>query len=162
MIRHPLTALLAFALVSGAAAAGSPPEHSNPSPSAILQPWGMSALPMDLPRESKSGNVVTIERRPRTPGPTPPPCPAPPSVCYYVNGGYQWTTQRVWVPDQWQQRYVPPVYEPRWVYGQQVWVMVQPERYENVLVRGHYDNRRVQVWVPGRWVCPGGHPHHRH
>jgi hypothetical protein len=161
MFRFMLIAVLLGVLGAGAAVAvGDTAERINPSPSAILGPWGMSALPMDQFKGSGIGNTVTIERRPHDSHTSPHPHPAPHRSCYWINGGYRWTVQRFWVPDQWQQQYVPPVFEPRWINGQQVWVMVMAERYETVLVPGHYEEQQVQVWVPGRWVCFCGR-HHR-
>jgi hypothetical protein len=71
---------------------------------------------------------------------------------YWVPGHYEWVRRDVWVPGQWYEEYVPPVYRTQIVNGRRTLVLVEPERYERYYVPPHYETVSEQVWVPGYWA----------
>jgi hypothetical protein len=67
-------------------------------------------------------------------------------------GHYETVEQQVWVPGQWRQVCVEPVYEscvdP---CGNVTRVLVRRGYHTLVQDPGHYETRYVQVWVPGHY-----------
>jgi hypothetical protein len=78
----------------------------------------------------------------------------------YVAGHYEWRLQKVLVePEHYEQRWVPPVTEMRTdEKGNSYTVEVRAGYYERVLVPARYEDRWVQVWIPGHHrSAPGFH-----
>ncbi len=73
--------------------------------------------------------------------------------CYWVNGGYQWQTQYVWIPDHWERQWTPPLYRYDVYEGLVYPVLVRDGYYADVYINGYYETRRVSAWVDGYWVC---------
>jgi len=73
-----------------------------------------------------------------------------PGYCW-VPGHYEWVTRRVWIPGYWEEEYIPPVYERRFVNGSEVVVLVRAGYYQQYWVDGYYEHIRERVWVEGYW-----------
>jgi hypothetical protein len=73
-----------------------------------------------------------------------------PGYCW-VPAHYEWVTRRLWIPGRWEEEYIPPVYERRFVNGNEVVVMVREGYYEQYWVEGYYEHIRERVWVAGYW-----------
>ncbi|MBN2311610.1 MAG: hypothetical protein JXR94_21710 [Candidatus Hydrogenedentes bacterium] len=69
----------------------------------------------------------------------------------WIEGHYEWRQRRIWVPDCWEDVYVPPVYGVRIVNGRRVDIVLAPGHYERRLVPGHYDVVSERIWIPGYW-----------
>ncbi|MBI4558040.1 MAG: hypothetical protein HY706_10710 [Candidatus Hydrogenedentes bacterium] len=74
-------------------------------------------------------------------------------LCQWIAGHYEWQHQYVWVPGGIARRYIPPIYDTRWVNGREVLILIAGGRYETIQLPGRYEPIPVQVWVPGYWRC---------
>jgi len=88
---------------------------------------------------------------------------------YYCRTVYErahWETveRRVFIPAEYERRWVPPRFE--WRYdsrGQRFQVMISSGRHERVEVYpARWETRRERVHVPGRYVYDCDTPGHRH
>ncbi len=71
----------------------------------------------------------------------------------WTPGHYECRDDRVWVPGVCRRVWVAPVYEWRTDYrGCKFQWLVRDGYWDSVEAPGHYETRRVQVWVEGCWV----------
>lgn len=70
----------------------------------------------------------------------------------WIPGHWEYRERRVWVPDRWETKRHPPVYEQRLINHRIVPVMVRAAWYEKVLIPGHYEVVTDRVWVPGYYA----------
>lgn len=76
----------------------------------------------------------------------------------WVPGHYEWTTQRVWIPERYERIWIEPLYEWRTDYsGRRYRVLVRAGYWDDICRPGYYDTRRTQVWRPGHWTYPRGY-----
>jgi hypothetical protein len=78
-----------------------------------------------------------------------------PSYRVWSPGHYETREQSVWVEGECRRVWVEPRYEWRTDYrGCRSRVLVRPGYWDTVRTPGHYETRRVQVWVEGCWTSP--------
>jgi hypothetical protein len=74
----------------------------------------------------------------------------------WVPGGYESVSERVWLPGRVERVWVEPVFEFRLgSCGSRFRVMVAAGHWRTVQHPGHYETRRVRVYVPGHWAPRG-------
>ena len=74
----------------------------------------------------------------------------------WIPGGYQTVCRRVWVPGCVERVWVEPSFGFRLgSCGERVRVQISAGYWKNVHSAGHYETRRVRVWVPGYWASRG-------
>ncbi|MCC6406862.1 MAG: hypothetical protein IT453_06835 [Planctomycetes bacterium] len=78
-----------------------------------------------------------------------------PSYRVWVPGHYETREERVWVAGECRRVWVEPVYGWRTDYrGCRSRVQLRAGYWETIEEPGHYETRRVQVWVEGYWTSP--------
>jgi hypothetical protein len=74
----------------------------------------------------------------------------------WIPGRYEYELQRVWVPGRSERIWVEPVFQLRYDgCGNLLRVLLSPGHWSTVHHPGHYETRRVRVWVPGHWQARG-------
>jgi len=143
-MKHVL--VISVALVFAAVSAHAGTLHGSPAEIISMSGPGMGAF-VQTP---SAGTAIT--RTPINAQPNPcPPRPVPNQV--WIPGYYTVAYRQVWIPPQYVDRWIPPVYGHQLVRGQAYYVMIQAGYYQRVLAPGYYDIAPFQIWVPGQWVC---------
>ena len=71
----------------------------------------------------------------------------------WVPGHYETREEKVWVEGSEKQVWVAPVYDWRYDHcGRPYRVQLEVGYWKCVRTPGHFECRKVQVWVSGRWV----------
>jgi hypothetical protein len=70
----------------------------------------------------------------------------------WIPGHWEYRDRRVWVPDRWETKRHPPVYEQRLINDRMVPVLVRAAWYEKVRIPGYYTVVTERVWVPGYYA----------
>jgi hypothetical protein len=82
----------------------------------------------------------------------------------WERGHYEYRTKQVWVPGYYRYEEIPAVYHEIHVrIGEVKLVLARPACTRKVWVPGYHEEKRVKVWVPGRYVrIVHPRPHARH
>lgn len=147
----PRRSIRRLALAALAAAAIAPLASAAPSPAPVAAPQefsirvGSEVGPFTIgARYQRSGSRAHTGPRQRG----------------FGNYGKRWVpghwaieSQRVWVPGQSSQVWVPPVYGTHYdECGLPVQVLVKAGYYKTVTQPGCWTTKRVRVWKPGCWI----------
>lgn len=74
--------------------------------------------------------------------------------CHWIEGHSEIRTERVWIPAEIREEYVPPVYGTRYdSCGRPYRVMLRPGYVRRYEIPGHFETRQNRVWISGHWSC---------
>jgi len=131
---NPGTKILAAVLALAAAA----PFANAQSPGASYGRRGVSHAPLATPRLAYGHAVHRL--------------PAPVRRAW-IPGHFERVQRRVWVDDEPERQWLPPLYETRVDgCGRTVRILVREGSWVVVHRPGHFETRWVEVWVAGRWT----------
>ena len=119
----------------------------------------LTAVMLSAPAWAHGGSVTIQAGGPGYGGPAPIMRPAPgqghchDNGCQYIPGHYEKYYRQVWVPGHYEQKYVPPVYERRYMNGVVYTICVSTGYYAQVWVPGYYRTITEKRWCDGYWNC---------